>query len=236
MMSDTTAGAAIHYTIDGTTPTINSLVYRAPLVVSTTTTVRAIATASGFSTSGVASATYTITAAKQATATPTFSLAAGMYTTAVTVVIVDPTPGATIHYTTNGATPTTSSPVYSGPFVANATTTVRAMALASTYNNSAISSAVYTIQLGSSGKATPTPTFSLASGTYKSSQTLAINDAISARIYYSIDGSAPTIYSLPYRGPFTISATTTVRAFADASGYTRSTVNSAVYTIIRQRR
>jgi len=49
-----------------------------------------------------------------AAATPVITPAAGSYTSAVSVAISTPTLGATIHYTTNGDTPTPSSPVYGG--------------------------------------------------------------------------------------------------------------------------
>ena len=52
---------------------------------------------------------------------PTFSPAAGTYTTAQTVTISDATAGATIHYTSNGTTPTTASNVYSGAITVPAT-------------------------------------------------------------------------------------------------------------------
>jgi len=91
-----------------------------------------------------ASNTTTTTAAS----TPTFSPAAGTYTTAQTVTLSDATAGATIYYTTNGTTPTTASTVYSGAITvpANAgTETIQAIAVAPGYTNSLVASAVYTI-------------------------------------------------------------------------------------------
>jgi N-acetylneuraminic acid mutarotase len=70
-ISDATTGATIYYSINGNAPTTSSTVFSAgtPIVVSSTETLKAIATASGYSTSAVASATYTITAATGATPT-----------------------------------------------------------------------------------------------------------------------------------------------------------------------
>lgn len=61
-ISDATAGAAIFYTTDGSTPGTSSTPYTGPITVSSTKTIKAIAMASGCSISAVASATYTINA------------------------------------------------------------------------------------------------------------------------------------------------------------------------------
>ena len=77
-----------------------------------------------------------------------------------------------------------------------------------------------------------TPTFSPASGTsFPSTLNVSIADTTAgAAIYYTTDGSTPTTGSQLYSGPFTISASTTVKAIATASGYTQSAVGSASYT------
>src|SRR5207245_858608 len=163
-ISDATSGATIHYTTDGSTPTTSSAVYSGALTFTQTTTLKAMAAASGMTNSGVASATYTV---QQQVATPTFSPGGGTYTGSVTVTIGDANSGATIHYTTDGSTPTTSSPVYSSALTFNQTTTLKAMAAASGMTNSGVASATYTIRVA-------TPTFSPGGGTYTGSVTVAI--------------------------------------------------------------
>jgi hypothetical protein len=59
-ISESTATAKIHYTIDGTNPTINSTLYTTPIALNNTATIKAIAVASGYSNSGIATALYTI--------------------------------------------------------------------------------------------------------------------------------------------------------------------------------
>jgi len=166
-------------------------------------------------------------AATQA-APPAFSPAAGTYTSAQSVTISDATTGATIYYTTDGTTPTTSSTVYSGPITVSSTETLEAIATASGYTQSAVATATYAISL----PAAATPTFSPAAGVYSSTQTVTISDATSgAAIYYTTDGTTPTASSTAYNGAITVSSTETIEAIATASGYSPSGVASAAYTI-----
>ena len=129
-----------------------------PITVSKTLTLKAIATVPGYSgTSAVTSGAYTIGTSKAAD-TPVFSPAAGTYSSAQTVYLSDMTDGSdagnTIYFTTNGSTPTTTSTIFSnppccvgsnGPIVVSATTTIKAIAAASGFTNSAVASAKYTI-------------------------------------------------------------------------------------------
>jgi hypothetical protein len=80
-----------------------------------------------------------------AAASPNLSPAPGTYASAQTLTLSDSTPGAVIYYTTDGSTPTPSSAVYGATLQINTTTTVRAIAAASGFSNSAVISGTYTI-------------------------------------------------------------------------------------------
>jgi len=60
-LGDTTPGAVIYYTTNGTTPTAASTKYTAAIPVSQTATIKALVTAPNYSPSTIATATYTIT-------------------------------------------------------------------------------------------------------------------------------------------------------------------------------
>lgn len=162
-----------------------------------------------------------------AAATPVFSPSAGLYSSA-SVTITDALPGAAIYYTIDGVTaPTTSSTLYNGTITVSATETVQAIAVASNYFNSAVASATYNI-----APPAATPAFSVAAGSYTSTQTVTISDvSAGAPIYYTADGTTPSTSSTVYSGPVIVSSSETLEAIAIGGGFSASAVGSAIYTI-----
>lgn len=226
-----------YFTGSGTLPQANSFLYTGPFAVSSSLTLNAESVAIGYYVlhgiavkygpsvvSADASATYTINL-PLATA-PVFNLASGNYTTPQTLIITDTTPGAVIYYTTDGTAPTLMSKVYSGPISISTSATIQAMAVATGYKNSSVSSISFAFP------AAAAPTFSVPSGTYNSVQTVTISDTTpSATIYYTTDGTQPTTSSTIYTEPVTISSSQTIQAIATAPAYSTSSVTSAQYTV-----
>jgi hypothetical protein len=106
---------------------------------------------------------------------------------------------------------------------------VEAVAIATGYNPSPLSSKAYTYS--SLPKATA-PAFSLAGGHYTTPQMLTLTDATpGAVIYYTTNGTTPTASSTRYVGAITVSTAETVEAIAVATGYANSGVSAKAYTI-----
>ena len=199
-----------------------------PKLVGSRSTVAAMVLASVLAMVGCGGGNSSSTSGSNGTATPTFSPGAGTYNVSQTVTIADTTQGAVLYCTTDGTTPTTSSPVCAQPTTVFKSEYLQAIAVAPGQPSSAVASAGYTIALNPAA----TPTFSPAGGTFTGAQSVAISDATAGvNVFYTLDGSVPTANSTLYTGPVTISQTETLSAFAVASGLADSGVNSALYTI-----
>lgn len=220
-----TTGATIYYTTDGSAPTTTSSVYTSSITISATSTLKAVAARNGMNNSTVVSGAYTITGS---VAPPAFSPVEGCYASAQTVSISSTTPGASIYYTTDGSVPTTASTLYLSAITVSATTTLKAIAVKSGWTTSSLSTALFTISLGT----VVAPTYTPSAGTYTSSQSVVINcGTLGATIYYTTDGSSPTISSLMYSSSISVNTTQMIRAFAVKSGWTDSDVGDALFTI-----
>ena len=93
--------------------------------------------------SAVASVSYTI---KETVATPEFSVDSGAVNSGTEVTITCSTEGAKIYYTTDGSEPTASSTEYTAAISVTAAVTLKAIAVKSGMNDSAVASASYTIK------------------------------------------------------------------------------------------
>lgn len=175
-------------------------------------------------------------------ATPTFSPVGGTYSSTQSVTIASTTGGATLCYTTDGSTPLAATPgtcshgtTYSGPVSVSSSETLNAIATETSFLNSSVGTAVYTITT-----LVATPTFSPGAGSYSSTQTVTISTVTGgASLIYTTDGSTPTVTSLTctithgtlYSGPLTVSTSQTLKAIGCLSGSIASSVGTAAYVI-----
>jgi hypothetical protein len=85
-------------------------------------------------------------------ATSTFNPVAGTYTSTQSVTVSNTNSGLAgfaMYYTTDGSTPTTGSTLYTGAITVGISETIKVLAVATGYANSAIASAAYTITIAS---------------------------------------------------------------------------------------
>lgn len=70
-----------------------------------------------------------------------------------------------------------------------------------------------------------------AGGTFTGTKTVTLSVNETADIFYTLDGSTPTTASTKYTGPLSISATTTLKAFARDTAGNVSAVQTVTYTL-----
>lgn len=225
------SGSTIWYTTDGSEPQVGmcaSIDSGSSLgFTGGTTTIRAIAAKQGMNNSAESSATYAFKVA-----TPVASVPAGQYNSVQTVTLTTATTGAQIYYTTNGNAPTTSDTPYTGPITVSTTTTIKAIAIRTMYQPSAISTNTYELRVA------PT-TFSPAGGWYSTGpiDVSLANATPGAEIHYTTDGNAPTTASTVYNGtPIHLDMAngtqTTIRTIATFVGFSDSIETTATYSLV----
>jgi len=228
------SGTELWYTTNGSAPVKNgpgSTLYAAPINISQATTLRAKAFKAGLTDSDEGSGSYTFNYGT--VAAPAVTPPAGTYAGAQSnVQLGTTTSGATIRYAVDGSDPTTSSPVYAGPFSIANSLTLKARAWKTDWTPSPILVADFTITYAST---VATPTISLASSTqaapYTTPQTATLSCATaSSTIRYTTDSTLPTWASTAYLGqPLTIDRGMTLLARCFRSGWTDSGLASATY-------
>ena len=202
-----TVGAAIYYTLDGTTePTSSSTLYEGPFSISETTTIKAITIKGGENSSVTTQTIYKV-------ATPTIQDNGSN-----AISITTTTPNATIYYTTDGSTPTTSSTEYTVPLTENVSNvTIKAIAVKADMITSAVGSGTVKLQCA-------TPIITRTGLTF----TLSCSKPTDADLYYTLGGGSETLYNGPVA--FTPDQLPiTVTAVARHSDYTQSETASVEF-------
>lgn len=156
---------------------------------------------------------------------PLFSPDGGAFGAGLYVTIDSVTPGAVVHYTTNGIDPTESDPVYDYLVRVDDTCTLKARAFKAGWAPSDVQSRVFTIM-----STVATPTFDPGSGAYTSPQYVTISCATEgATIRYTTDGNAPQESDPIYTAPVLVDRDLTLTARAWKTGWLASTLGAAVY-------
>ena len=258
-ISSATEGATIYYTTDGTEPTTNSTQYNGAISVSSSTTIKAIATAAGYDNSSVATATYTIVSIGHE------GTEADPYTVADARAAIDANTGVTEVYATGivSAIPTAWSTTYNNitfNFVDNSgdedflqafrcvsgtgvdASTVAVGDVVVVYGNLTKYGTTYEfaancqlVSLTHPTAAVEAPIFTPDGGVFTTPQSVSFAVAAPTMegytFYYTLDGTEPTTQSTLYTGPIEVSTTTTIKAIAVKGGEV-SLVTTATYAIL----
>jgi poly(hydroxyalkanoate) depolymerase family esterase len=150
----------------------------------------------------------------------------GTYNNSVQVTLTATPSASTIYYTTDGSTPTTTSPKYTAPLTLTQTTTLKYFAVDSSGRKSGIQTQVYTIN-------TPAPviTATPSGNTFGGPVQVSLSsNQTGTTIYYTTDGSTPTTASAKYQGPLTFTTSTTLKTLGVNGSYS-SQVDTQTYTI-----
>jgi len=225
VLSSATPSSTIYYTLDSSTPDCSGSFseYTSPIIVSTDSTIKAIACRENYNDSSVSTFTYNFFIPLDPVI---FTPPAGDYSAIQNITLSNSNPGATIHYTTSGFDPTLLSPVYSSPISVSSPVTIKAMAAVGS-NTGPISQADYNVTLPAN-----IATFSIPSGTYNN---IIYVDLLTTTyppysIYYTTDGSTPTSSSTQYIGTsIEVTRNQTLKAIVYKPGYLPSSVSQADY-------
>lgn len=212
--------APMYYTMDGSTPNVDSTKYSGEIELSKTTTLKTVSFDNG-KYSEVVELTYI-----KDTNIPSDVKAdkvAGKYTKPIKVTLSNED-NLAIYYTIDGSTPSKTSSKYTTPISIGETTVLKAV----TYQGD---SAGNVMTFKYQYPTVPSEvTASIPETKFTSSKTVELISDIDANIYYTTDGSVPSLTSSRYDQPLTISKSMTVKAIAERDGKT-SAVTTLDYII-----
>lgn len=196
-------GAKIYYTVDGTIPTVNSMLYTSPVKLNQNCTVKAVAKHPDLAISDVS--TYKVDAFKVAIPEALFAN--------LKLYMSCPTPNTKIYYTTDGSDPVANGMLYTQPVSLNHNATVKIVGKRDGYNDSDILD--YLVDLDN--VTCVTPEFHLDGNQLNITS---LTEGVS--IYYTLDGDDPTAAYEPYKGTIRLMHNGLVKAYAAKEGLLNS--------------
>ncbi|MDD7795787.1 chitobiase/beta-hexosaminidase C-terminal domain-containing protein [Clostridium sp. 'White wine YQ'] len=201
-LSSSTSSSEIFYTIDGSEPTQHSTKYEKPIHIDKTTTIKALAVKNGVE-GNVVTFKYQF---PEVPTTPSPDVAPGKYLSNQRVRLLSDS-DANIYYTLDGTTPTSASTKYTQNILIDKHTTIKALA-----ERDGLYSNVVTLEYS----IVPySPTADKVPGTYDDSAVVELRCATDkVIIYYTLDGSTPSINSTRYTNPLLITKNQTIKAVA----------------------
>ena len=209
-------GATIHFTTNGTEPTAESPVYKRFKIYGKTT-VKAVAEKDGML-SEVVTAEYALGQC----ADPVFSLADGSeFEHSNQEVSIAWNNDGVLRYTLDGSEPTAESPIYEGPFSFSESVVVKAKV----FSDDFFDSSVVTASLTRVWVNVATPVVDAAASFTGSKTKVSISCAKEgAVVRYTLNGNEPNSHSTKYTGPFYVTDSCTVKAYAVMPDYLNSEV------------
>jgi alpha-tubulin suppressor-like RCC1 family protein len=163
-------------------------------------------------------------------ATPTLTPGSGSYPPGQTITVNSVTPGAELHYTTDGAEPTTADPTLlaGGAITLERSLMLKVKGWRAGWAASATALGSYDVVEA----AVAAPVFAPPPGTFATAQSVAITTATpDAVIRYTLDGSPPGPGSAIYGGPLSVPRNLILSARAFRAGWLASPVSSGTYSI-----
>ena len=207
--------ARIYYTLNGTEPTTEDNLYSDTLTMSKTCTIKAKAFYDNFNSSQTATVSYSV--ADNTCGTPVIKR---LGSTDFVSMESTPTDGTEIYYTVDGTTPTKGSLIYTGNMEMTGNCKLKAYAVNPKLFDS--QTAEFTVNWF-----TVVDPVITVDGVY-------VDMACAkegAKIYYTLNGKAPTVNDNLYKGRLTMTTSCTIKAMAVLENYNNSSVVTVSYSM-----
>ena len=215
--------SAIYYTLtDGGTPSHDSLPYTGPFAVTSTCTVQALVARAGYADSSLSSSSITVNQVSDPV------LSSHDVIGGKELSLSCASSGSTIYYTLDDTQPSINSQKYDTPFMVLQSCVVKALSVLPGFTNSSISRTDLVIS------EIATPVFTLDSSSPGLSKVSIACSTPGVSLYYTLDGTDPTIASSKYETTVNLSSSSLVKVLAVKSGFSSASASQEVVVPIYQ--